>query len=289
MSISTQGMIYVCELAEHLHFGKAAEACATSQPNLSVQIKNIEKSLGISIFERSNKQVLLTSAGTHVVAVFTAILTQLRTLKADYSHPGLTLIRIGIFPTLAPYLLPRLVPLVSKALPQVSLIIVEGKTDEIISKLGSGDLDCILVAHPIASHSFEYRVLFDDCFYLAVSTQHPFAKKSVISISDLGSQKFLLLEEGHCLRGQALDICFNQSVSVDSRYQSASLETLRALVEANYGITLMPKICMREGDHIAYIPLQEPACRQIALYFRNASMHRDLFKILGDIVTECVS
>ncbi|MBT5953900.1 hydrogen peroxide-inducible genes activator [bacterium] len=278
MNISTQGMRYVCALAKHLHFGKASVEEHTSQPNLSVQIKKIESELGIQIFERSNKRVLLTAKGRDVVLTFRMVLDKLVSLKSDLGESELNTIKIGIFPTLAPYILPKILPNIKQRFPNLVLYIVEEKTNDIIKQLATGQLDCVLAALPINDSTLSQSPLFRDPFYLAVSKEHSLSKRKHVTLDDLKQERILLLEEGHCLRDQALDVCFNDKLVVDTSYESTSLETLRAMVGSNNGITFMPKLCIDQNEMVSYIPFKEPFSRSIGIYWRKSSSHREFFE-----------
>lgn len=281
MDISTQGMKYVCELARTLHFRRAAEACNTSQPNLSTQIKKIEKEIGIILFERSNKVVKLTAEGKQVVAAFQEILSQLAMLKKLPGGTDGIELKMGLFPTLAPYLLPSLIPRLKKRLPALKLTIHEDKTERIVRELTDGALDCILAAYPIDHPKLIADIVFEDPFFVAVSVDHPKAAKPFVTLNDLKTETVLLLEEGHCLRDQSLDICHMDRIPVDTQYEASSLETLRAMVAANAGITLIPQICLDANPLIRYIPFQSPGfSRKIALFRRKTFPNEALMATL---------
>lgn len=284
MNISAQGMRYVCLLATHLHFGKASIQANTSQPNLSVQIKKVESELGLQLFERSNKHVLLTERGKNVVKTFTSVLATLDALQRDCNDSVLTTLKIGLFPTLAPYLLPKIMPYIKKKLPKILLYIVEDKTDKIVEKLNEGALDCILAATPINAPSLTHNVLFEDPFYLAVSKDNELSKHKTIHLSDLNHERIILLEEGHCLRDQALDFCFNDSISIDTSYEASSLETLKAMVAANNGVTLVPKLCLDTNEMLTYIPFNNSFSRKIGLFWRKTTIHQNLFSEISGII-----
>lgn len=271
MDISTNAMACVCAVAEHLNFRKAAHACHTSQPNLSTHIKNVESELGIQIFERSNKFVNVTPLGRNVVDTFRRTLNSLDAL-ATSSRTDRSPLTIGLFPTLAPYILPDLMMHLRDHCPELKLTIVEDKTARIIQQLDNGGLDCILAATPITGGVFEQQVVFDDVFYVAVPTSDPLAKRSNVAIDELKERTILLLEDGHCLRDQSLDICRNDQLPVDFSYQSTSLETLRAMVAGGMGCSFFPKICIDHHPLISYLSISgSPYSRQIALFWRKSS------------------
>jgi LysR family transcriptional regulator, hydrogen peroxide-inducible genes activator len=278
VNISAQDMRYVCSLAKHLHFGKAAIDVHTSQPNLSVQVKKVESELATKIFERSNKQVLLSDKGTQVVETFKTILATLDSLQRACSESDLITIKMGLFPTLAPYILPKILTILKQSLPNVSFYIVEGKTESIVDKLNSGQLDCIFGASPIDSLTLESDSLFKDEFYLAVAHDNTLSKQKTIRLADLKNEAVLLLEDGHCLRDQAFDICFSESISIDSNYESSSLETLRAMVSVNRGVTFMPSVCLDKNILVKYIPFEPSFSREIRLFWRKSTIQKALFE-----------
>lgn len=268
--ISLQDMYYVCALAKHLNFGKAAAACYTSQPNVSMQLKTVEKELGFTLFERSNKMVRTTAKGRQTIAVFATILTQMDDIKhlasQTYSGP----FKLGLFPTLAPCLIPKILPALKDSFPKVSFEMIEDKTHQLIDQLKAGELDAILIAHPENEPSLQHSILFEDPFLVAVPHNSPLAKRAFLTIEQLKNERILLLEEGHCLRDQSLDICQAQHLPIDKSLEFTSLETLRAMVAAGEGITFMPELCCDAHPQVRYIPLAgKTLSRTIALYWRS--------------------
>ncbi len=168
-------------------------------------------------------------------------------------------LRLGAFPTLSTYLFPSLVPLIKQHLPRIRLVLIEEKTDGLIQQLKNGTLDLALLALPVQGDFLESRSLFDDDFFLAVGDDHAFAGKTSVELSDLHGQSLLLLDEGHCLRGQALKVCQISGAIEQHDVRATGLETLRQMVHAGTGITFMPKIAMRANDGIRYIPFASPA------------------------------
>ena len=279
MDISTQMMLYVCAVAKHLNFHKAAQACHTSQPNLSVQIKKVEKALDTLIFERSNKFVTITKNGQSIVRSFREILRKLDQLKLEANSGCNVSLKLGIFPTLAPYILPDILNTIRIKYPQLELIITEDKTQRICSQLETGELDCILAARPITDHQFAHTPLFDDHFLIAISKENPLSNRSTLCISDLDTEKILLLEDGHCLRDQSLDVCQNNLLQIDLSYQFTSLETLKAMVANNSGITFVPQTCIDSNPNINYVPISGTVyARHIALFWRKSSSNNQVIQ-----------
>lgn len=281
---------YLVALADHNHFGKAASASFVSQPALSMQIMKLEKSLGIKLLERTNKSVLLTDHGAVIVERAREILKQvdeIREIAKAAQDPYAGELKIGIIPTLAPYLLPLIIPKLSKIYPKLSIYLVEGQTAILIDQLKQGKLHAAFLAHPFMEKGFSSSLLFQEQFLLAASVAHPFAKLKSIKQKDLDNQQLLLLEEGHCMRDQALALCHKMQASETQNFRASSLETLRHMVSAGIGITLLPRLACHEGASISYIPFSAPKpTRSIALYWRNLTAKEPL---LLDLVIQIKS
>lgn len=272
---------YLTAVADLRSFVQAAEHCHISQPTLSTQIKKLEESLGVQIFERSNKRVLLTEAGEHIVDQARQVLLQvdqIKELAESARDPLAGNLRIGAFPTLSTYIFPDLVPLIKQTLPRIRLILVEEKTDELIRQLKNGQIDMAMLALPVFDDLLQTQVLFDDEFLLAVADDHALASNASISQADLAGHQLLLLDEGHCLRGHALQICQLNGAEEEQDVRATGLETLRQMVRAGTGITFMPRIAIRNNDEgIRYIPFQAPAPnRTIGLVWRKTSARSHL-------------
>ncbi len=279
---------YLVAVADLRSFVQAAERCFVSQPTLSTQIKKLENSLGIQIFERTNKKVLPTEPGEQIIASARLVLREIDTIKeiaALAQDPLVGNFRLGAFPTLSTYIFPSLVPLIKQHLPKIRLILIEEKTDLLIDQLNQGKLDAALLALPISNEFLESQRLFDDEFKLAVAPDHPLADKKSINSSVLQRESLLLLTEGHCLRDQALAVCkMNGAEEQDVR--ATGLETLRQMVRAGTGITLMPNIAIREHeDAICYIPFTHPVPhRTIGLVWRKTSSRRQIIHRLTELL-----
>ncbi len=280
---------YLTSVAEHLHFGKAALACHVSQPTLSMQLKKLEESLGVQLFERSNKHVMLTDVGREMAARAQRVLAEaeeMRVLARAHKNPLAGEVRMGVFPTLAPYLLPRMMPKLKKTLPDITWLLVEEKTPEIMARLESGALDCALLAMPVASDSLNSQLLFHEPFYLAVPAAHRLAKHKTITRADLKYQEMLLLDEGHCLRDQALEVCETIGIGEAQHFRATSLETLRHMVAAGNAVTLIPELAINPHDRLVrYIPFAAPAPqRSIGLYWRKTSARAPLYEKIVNIM-----
>jgi LysR family hydrogen peroxide-inducible transcriptional activator len=279
---------YLIAVADLRSFVQAADRCCISQPTLSTQIKKMEDELGIQIFERTNKKVLPTELGEQIVASARRILKEqnnIKELAATAQDPLAGNLRFGAFPTLATYLFPQLVPLIKRDLPRIRLILVEEKTEQLLQQLKSGQMDCALLALPIYEDFLESQALFDDEFLLAVADSHPLASKSQVEQDDLNGEHLLLLDEGHCLRGHALQICQTVGADEEQDLRATSLETLRQMVHAGTGITFMPRIAVRDEPGIHYVPFAAPApSRTIGLVWRKTSARGELIRRLTELV-----
>ncbi|HYW75443.1 MAG TPA: LysR substrate-binding domain-containing protein, partial [Gammaproteobacteria bacterium] len=193
---------YLVALDEHRHFGRAAEACFVSQPTLSTQLKKLEDELGTVLVERASREVLFTEAGRAVLEQAREILERadrIRSIARNAEDPGAGTLRLGIFPTLAPYLLPHVLPQVHARFPQLELLLVEEKTEEILARLRAGRLDAAILALPVPDEGLHGEFLFEEPFVLALNASHPLARRRIITFDDLASEQLLLLGEGHCL------------------------------------------------------------------------------------------
>ena len=270
---------YLVALADHKHFGRAAEACFVSQPTLSTQLKKFEDEIGMALVERNPRNVMLTEVGEAVVARARIILREADEIKAiarRAKDPESGTVRLGIFPTLGPYLLPHIVPNIVKRFPKLELILVEEKTEVLLKKLHDGELDAAVLALPIHDDSLHAEFLFEETFVLALNKQHRLAKAKRVKLADLANESLLLLDDGHCLRDQALEVCQMAGAGERSGFRATSLETLRHMVSANVGVTLMPALSVHApappSPNIVLIPFVAPAPhRRIAMIWRRTS------------------
>lgn len=278
---------YIVAVAQHGHFSKAAEACHVSQPALSMQVLKLEESLGVQLFERSHKTVRITEVGQEIVARAQKMLQEAEEIKEvakTYQDPLAGKFKLGAFPTLAPYLLPHIVPLIHRKLPKLNLLLVEEKTQVLLDMLKTGLLDAALIALPISDPELQFKVLFEDPFLLAVPKGHALAKKKKVELRDIENDALLLLEEGHCLRAQALEVC-HLAQAQQQEFRATSLETLRQMVVAHAGITLIPKIAVRPDPYLVYLPFKgHPPSRTIALVWRKNAAKSASASTIYDIV-----
>lgn len=273
---------YLVALAECRHFGKAAKLCFVSQPTLSMQIKKLEDYLGVKLLERTQKSVLLTNIGNVVAERARIILQQvdeLRDVAKLAKDPYQGEVKIGIIPTLAPYLLPPIIPRLAKKFPQLQIYLVEEQTALLLEKLKQGKLDAAFLALPVTEKDFIATPLFAEEFVLAVPGHHTFSKRKNIKQTALADKTLLLLTEGHCMREQALAVCHSAQAKENKSFRATSLETLRHMVATGAGITLMPQLACKTTDGVAYVPFIAPQpSRTIGLLWRATSAKAALFK-----------
>lgn len=282
---------YFLAVVEFKHFGKAAEKCCVSQPTLSGQIKKLEEEYGFPLFERTNRRVLLTDFGQKIAHSARRILQEVDTIyeiARSQREPLSGKFRLGAFPTLSTYIFPNLVPKIKKNLPDLRPILIEEKTDQLIIQLQEGKIDAALLALPIRNDFFESQFLFEDTFFLATPPDHPLTKYSVMSQETLKEYPLLLLEEGHCLRDQALDICYHHGLREEQDFRATGLETLRQMVKSGTGITFMPEIAMVDHEiGIHYIPFKDPKpVRHIGLVWRKTSSRKAVIHSLIEFIKQ---
>jgi LysR family hydrogen peroxide-inducible transcriptional activator len=289
-AMNLRDLDYLVAIADLRSFGAAAKRCFVSQPTLSGQIKKLEVSLGARLFERTNKTVMPTEVGQEVVEAARRVLREAEAIReiAESSRDPLSgRFRLGAFPTLSTYLFPALVKKIARTMPKLRLILVEEKTAVLLARLQSGELDAALVALPVADGRLTSRELFTDPFLLAVSPTHPLAKNKQINPEELSRHRLMLLDEGHCLRDQALELCRLGGISEEPDFRATSLETLRQMVKAGTGITLMPAIAaLKREPGIRYIPFSAPVpARRIGLIWRKTSVRLKIIERLAGLLT----
>lgn len=284
---------YLVALHEHRHFGRAAEASYCSQPTLSTQIRKLESELGVDLVERGSRQVLFTTVGERVVRRARRILGdagEIRDIARQAKQPHSGSIKLGAFPTLAPYLLPHVVGELALSFPELEILLVEEKTEQLLSQLRSGELDAALVALPVNDDSLHVEPLFREDFVLAVPRGHRLAEQpEPIASAEAAGEGLLLLSDGHCLRDQALEVCRMAGVEERKGFQATSLETLRHMVAAGVGVTLLPRLSVAapvvENPGIVLREFTSPAPhRDIGLVRRRSSVQRDLLDDIARVL-----
>jgi LysR family hydrogen peroxide-inducible transcriptional activator len=282
---------YLVAVADLNSFSQAAEACFVSQPTLSTQIKKLEDELGAAVFERDNRSVRLTEAGEGIIAAARRVLAEVDLIKAiaESAHDPLAgTFRLGAFPTLASYVFPAAVRRITQALPKLKLLLIEEKTDVLIEQLRTGKCDAALLALPVDDPALVAMKLFEDPFLLAVPTGHRLADQPQIDLASLAELKLLLLDEGHCLRDHALDVCHRHGGHEEPDFRATSMETLRMMVKAGTGITLMPQTAARDAcAEIRYIPFAEPRPKRlIGLVWRKTTARGAVIEKLLDLLND---
>ena len=287
--MNTRALKYLVTLADVRHFGKAAELCFVSQPTLSTQIRKLEEELGVQLVERLPRKVMLTRVGEEVVQRCRSILSELDAMKAIARRsrdPHSGLLRLGIFPSLAPYFLPHVIPTIRRQFPELALRLFEEKTEKILAMLIQGRLDAGLLALPAGGEQIVSRKLFEEPFVVAMPEGHALSRRRSLSLSDLQDQELLLLEDGHCLRDQALEVCQLADAHEQLDFHATSMETLLQMVAANTGITLLPTLATKPPvsptENLVIRPFKGNAPkRSIAMVWRKTTALSDFLEELA--------
>ncbi|GHA05709.1 DNA-binding transcriptional regulator OxyR [Oceanisphaera arctica] len=286
---------YLVALAEERHFRKAAEKCFVSQPTLSGQLRKLEDELGVVLMERTSRKVLFTPAGDAITAQARRVLAEtkeLRDIARTFTEPMSGELHIGLIPTVGPYLLPHIIPVLKQHFPELHIYLYEAQTHSLLKQLADGDLDCLILAQLEHMDNFGSLPLYDEPMMLALPTEHAWAGREQIALSELQGEKLLMLEDGHCLRDQAMGFCFAAGIGEDNHFQATSLETLRNMVAAGSGLTLIPQLAI--GQHngnlgVSYLPVTDPEpCRTIALLYRIHSVRRPCFNEMAKVISQLI-
>jgi LysR family hydrogen peroxide-inducible transcriptional activator len=293
--LSLRQLQYVVAVADTLGFHKAAERCHVSQPTLSAQVQQIEAVLGVKLFERDRRRVRVTTAGEALIARARRVLVEVDDLLAEATRAGDPFVgtfRVGVIPTVAPYLLPQVTPAVAKRYPQLRLVFREEKTSEIVHDLGEGTLDAGIVALQAELGPCAHAEVLRDEFVVAVPKGHGLARKKRVAVTDLDDAQVLLLDDGHCFRDQALAVCA-KSGARETEFRATSLATLAQMVSAGAGITLLPAMAVpvenRRGQ-LEVRPFASPVpSRTIALAWRPTSPYSEAFRALGEVLREAAN
>src|SRR5579863_9374720 len=275
---------YLVAVADQRHFGRAAARCFVSQPTLSAQLKKLEQSLGVQLIERAPNNVSLTEAGVEIVARARRIIEaseEVVALARSQRDPLAGKLRVALLPTIGPYLLPHVMRAVRKSLPRLELRLYEYQTAPMLEKLRAGELDLGILALPVELAGLESRELYREAFTVAVPERHRLAGRAAVRAADLKGETLLLLEEGHCLRDQALEVCAGAGVSQREDFRATSLETLRQMVAAGAGVTLLPELASRgaygNARGVVVRPFVPPApMRHIGAVWRKTTPRRAL-------------
>lgn len=289
-SVNLRMLSYLVALAETRHFGKAADACFVSQPTLSSQLKKLEEQLGVTLIERHPGNIMLTAVGEQIVQRARAMLntaTEITQLAQSFRDPLAGDLRIGLIPTLGPYLLPHVVAAIREDLPDLNCLYLEYQTDTLLAHLQDGRVDVAILALPFEHDGLTVEPLFSEPFRLAVHDSHPLATRKQVKLKELAGQSFLLLEDGHCLRDQALEVCALAGVTERSDFRATSLETLRQMVAANAGVTLLPALAVDDSKRGAVMDIRfnKPVPhREIAMAWRATSVREEAIRALAKTI-----
>ncbi|MCU7800829.1 MAG: DNA-binding transcriptional regulator OxyR [gamma proteobacterium symbiont of Lucinoma myriamae] len=288
---------YLVAVDEERHFNRAAERCFVSQPTLSGQLKKLEEELGVMLIDRNTRHVSMTDVGIAVVQQARKILKEVKVVKEiaqSFDDPMAGELNVGLIPTIAPYLLPEIIPELKQHFPRLKLWLHEHLTRVLLEKLKNAELDLLILALPVESDEFSVIELFQEAFWLVVPSNETLSKKNNIQLTDLKEQEMLLLEEGHCLRGQALDICFTAGATENNTFRATSLETLRHMVSEGMGMTLLPELSVpkerSKSDAVHYIPFDEPKPnRRIGMLYRKGSYREEAYQKIAQVIKDKLS
>ncbi len=282
---------YLIALEKHAHFGKAAEACFVSQSAFSVAIRELESTLGMQLFDRTNKRVTITAMGQEIVVQARLVVLDLEALvdmTQVSSEPLSGKLALGVIPTISPFLLPKALPRIRSDFPSLQLFLQEDTTLRVYEKLMRGELDLILIAFPYELRNVEKMTLFKDPFLLAYRQGSQFIESQKITADNLQSESILLLNDGHCLRDHALSACKIRNRSKVSHFSVSSLLTLVEMVEADLGVTYFPAMAkdsfILKNTNIKTQAMPKSSYREIGLIWRKGSARRDEFKLLGEFI-----
>lgn len=283
---------YFVALADTRHFGKAAERSFVSQPTLSAQLKKLENYLGVQLIERQPRKVTLTETGQKILPLARRILQEsdeIVSMARNEHDPLSGKLNLAFIPTIGPYLLPLVARRLRKQLPQLKLMLYEYQTQALLEKLRAGEIEMGILALPVPLDGLEARELYDEPFTVAVPNQHALAKRAHVKVDDLSGETLLLLEDGHCLRDQALDVCSMVNVKENEDYRATSLETLRQMVAAGLGITLLPELATRgpfgSGHGLAVKSFARPVpSRTVGAVWRKSSARAEAINALCEVL-----
>lgn len=286
--ITLRQLRYLTALAHHRHFRRAAADCAVTQPALSMQVRELEREIGAELVERRPGEIALTETGVEVAQRAERILAATRDLIDFARHRGVLSgkLRLGIIPTLAPYILPRVLPRLQTSYPQLRLEVRETQTKMLLEELAGGNLDAVMLALPADGADVETLRLFDDPFLLALPAADPLQGR--VAAEDVDQRRLILLEEGHCLRDQALAFCAAVRGDPPATLGATSLATVMQMVANGYGVTLVPEVAAAvevRDSRVKLLRFVEPEpARTIGLAWRRTSPRKQDFAALGEIV-----
>ena len=284
---------YLAALADTRHFARAAERCHITQSTLSAGVRDLESVLGTPVAERSNRHVLMTRVGADIAERAKALLRdaeEVMEVARAARDPMTGELRLGVIPTISPFYLPRVLPALRERFRDLTVYLREEQTAPLLGRLEDGEIDAALIALPYDTGDLITEVIFEDEFLFACPPTHPLAGAATIHPETLANESLLLLEEGHCLRGHALDACEMGDKRTRAQFEASSLQTLIHMVAAGIGVTLVPRLAVEagilQGTNIALSPLATPAFRQIGLVWRRTSPKADEHRLLAEGLRE---
>ena len=303
---------YIVAVARERHFGKAADACFVSQPTLSVAVKKLEEELDVKLFERSANEVTVTPLGEEIVRQAQSVLEQAANIK-DIAKRGKDplagSLKLGVIYTIAPYLLPDLVRQVITRTPQMPLMLQENFTVKLLEMLRTGEIDCAILAEPFPDAGLALAPLYDEPFFAAVPRSHPLAQQSSVTTDELKNETMLLLGNGHCFRDHVLEVCpefarfSSNAEGIRKSFEGSSLETIKHMVAAGMGITLVPRLSVpgdalvakkrgKDESFVKYLPVQDdkgalPPTRRVVLAWRRSFTRYEAIAALRNAVYAC--
>ena len=291
-NINFRDLRYLVAVADHQHFGRAAAACFVSQPTLSTQIKKLEEYLGVQLVERTSKKVIVTPVGRMISERARQVLNEVDDIVDVARAAGDPMagdLRLGIIPTLGSYLIPHLFPVLQAQYPRLKVLLHEERTTGLIDRLREGSLDAAIMGAPIPDDALVPQTLFKEPFQVALPASHPLASQTTIKRADLDAVPMLLLEEGHCMRDQALDFCSTVGAQQQPDFRATSLETLRQMVATGAGVTLLPTLAVDQAsmasDNIVVRPFAgAPPVRELAVYRRRGCAREPVISALAELI-----
>lgn len=289
---SLRHLEYLAALDEHGHFGRAADACGASQSSFSAGIAELEQQLGVRLAERDRRHVLVTATGRRLAARARMLLADARALVEAAgvdARPMAGEVRLGSIPTIAPFVMPRLLPAMRERFPDLDLLLREDKTPALLEQLAQGHLDLLLIAFPYETPGCETMMLFRDDYLFACDRNSPLARAAAVKARDIGRQPLMLLEPGHCLHSHALPVLETAGNAPEATFSGTSLQTLVAMVAVGMGSTLLPRLAvdagLTKGSDVVTLPLgYEGGKRTIGLAWRRGSAHGNEFRQLGEAI-----
>jgi LysR family hydrogen peroxide-inducible transcriptional activator len=289
---------YIVAVDTYRHFAAAAETCFVTQPTLSMQIQKLEEALGVKIFDRSKQPVVPTETGIEIIRQARIVIKEAQRIKeiiADKKHELSGEIRLGILPTLAPYLLPLFLDNFIKKHPTLKIKLTELTTTNLIAKLKSEELDVGILVTPLEEERLFEAPLFYEEFFVYVSKNSTLVKKQFVLAEDIDPKELLLLEEGHCMRSQIINLCelkYKNKESSNLEYEAGSIETLKKMVELNHGITILPELALnnlspKQWKMIHYFKPPAPV-RQVSLVMHRNYLKKKVIESLKDEIMKVI-